>query len=114
MKHLKQASETTLAKTHEKHLKKRKECLEQLAKSPRVELLVRGSNPGSLRWPPGRPRPRWRLLKKHLQKHLKTIANIYNIQTNLQHTYEIPETLETYAFNMHINATSRSTSATSR
>jgi hypothetical protein len=40
---------------------------------------------------------------KHSQKHLKTIANRYNIQMkHLQQAYETPETLEKYACNMHI------------
>jgi ERCC4-type nuclease len=54
-------------------------------------------------------------LAKTIRKHFKTIANICNIQMkHSQQTYEIPETLETYACNMHVYATSRSTLATSR
>jgi hypothetical protein len=48
------------------------------------------------------------------QKHVCSIVNIYNTQMeHLQYTYETHTTLKTYACNMHVYATSRSTSATS-
>jgi hypothetical protein len=47
-------------------------------------------------------------LVKTPEKHLKTIANIYNIHMKYL------KTLETYVRNMHVYATSRSTFAISR
>ena len=56
---------------------------------------------------------------KHLQKHLKTLENHCK---HMQHLDEMLanirikhlKTLEIYAYNMHVYATSRSTFATSR
>jgi hypothetical protein len=51
-------------------------------------------------------------LAKTSRKHLKVIASICNIQMkHLQDTYETPET---YVYNMHVYATSKSIFAISR
>ena len=48
-------------------------------------------------------------------KHLKTIANICNVQMkHLQQPYETSETLETHACSMHVYATLRSNYVTFR